>query len=83
MVPGVVLPQLQNCLPLVDLHEIPVQPFLKLAQVILHISLTLWCISPSSKIGLMSNTARAQSPSLLMKWMTKGLDTLLTLGVQQ
>lgn len=85
MVPGVVLPQLQNsALPLVDLHEAPVKPFLQSVQVPLDGSLTLWCISPSSKTSLISKTAHTPSPSLLMKkWKKEGLDTVLILGEQQ
>lgn len=64
MVSGVVLPQLQNfALPLVHLHEAPVKPFLQPVQVPLDGSLTLWCISPSSKTGPISKTACAPSPS--------------------
>lgn len=82
MVSGAVLPQLQNfALPLVDLYEATAKPFLQPVQVPLDGILTLWCISPSSKTGLISKTARVPSPSLLMKkWVKEGLDTVLTSG---
>lgn len=84
VVPGVVLPQLQDfALPLADLHEFPVKPFLQPLQVPLDGSKTVWCISPTSKIGLIRKTTHVPSSSLLMKkWMKEGLEAVLTLGVQ-
>ena len=50
LVHGVVPPQVQDlALAFVELHEVPVSPFLQLVEVTLHGSTTLWCISDSSQ----------------------------------
>ncbi|GAB0186707.1 ectonucleotide pyrophosphatase/phosphodiesterase family member 3 [Grus japonensis] len=58
LVPGVVPPQVQDfALPLVGLHEVPVNPFLQPVEVPLDGSMTLWHISHSSQFGVISRLA--------------------------
>ncbi|KAK4806786.1 hypothetical protein QYF61_005582 [Mycteria americana] len=58
LVPGVVPLQGQDfALPLVELHEVPVSPFLQLVEVPLDDSMTLWHISYSSHFCVTSKLA--------------------------
>jgi len=55
LVPGVVPPLLQDfALSLLELHEVPVSPFLHPVEVPLDGSMTLWPISRSSEFGMVS-----------------------------
>ncbi|KAK4818982.1 LOW QUALITY PROTEIN: hypothetical protein QYF61_022649 [Mycteria americana] len=58
LVHGVVPPQVQDlALLLVEVHEVPVSPFLQPVEVPLDGSMTLWCISHSSQFGVIRQLA--------------------------
>ncbi|PKU44133.1 hypothetical protein llap_5545 [Limosa lapponica baueri] len=50
-------PQVQDFVLLVELHEVPVSPFLQPSKVPLEGSMTLWCISQSSSLGVIYKLA--------------------------
>jgi len=55
--PGVVPPQVQDSALLVELHKVPVGPFLQPVEVPLDSSMTLWCVSHSSQFRIISKLA--------------------------